>query len=352
MSNTYGRYIVIVPAIAMNLDLLPFGKRYTWMKCWDDLCELNEKIIGEQIKIFTYVEDPKREPTKLFLCTLIDSRSEEDAYEKGMAKIEEFLSLITVFLRRSFEVLTYEVTTLPLPNVRSLKEVELHVDGGYLAKVSSPKGNWTMLSPHFGEITNDTIFPVYFELPKMEGKVSGTQTVIRKKDFDEVEDFFVKIDRLSKEERGFLKVIGQLYSTAISTEAISISYLLLWEILEVYSHTLSTLTQLLDKQKLSKVRKFLKQEKYEDTERIVSWLGMLGEQTETQVISTIIQKDLFPKKKIDEVNTTITALRKTRNMITHPKVLSNIDNATLLDHYQKLKEIVDKLLIHLCKSYE
>jgi hypothetical protein len=146
MFTTYGRYLVIVPVMATDLDLLAFDKRHTWLRFWEDLRELNGKIIGQQFKLSIYVEDPKRKPTKLFFSMLIDSPSEEDAYEEGMSKVEEFLSIMNVLLRRGFGILAYEVATLPLPSVRSLKEIELDIDGEYITKVNTPYGNWTVLS--------------------------------------------------------------------------------------------------------------------------------------------------------------------------------------------------------------
>lgn len=354
MNNTYGRYIVIFPVVEMRLDLLPFGKRYTWLRSWEDLRDLHGKIIGKQVKIFTYNEDAKRKPPKLFFSTLIDAPSEEEAYELGRRKLEEFVYLLSVFLRKSFRILPFESITLPLPNVRSIKEVELKVDKGYATKIITPRGAWTILSPHFGETTANTIFPAHFEMPKMEGKVSHTAIVMSRKGLDEVGDFLVRIERLDEEERGLLNVIGQLYSTATSSEVVSISYLLLWEILEVYSHARSYPTRLLDKQTLRKVRALLKQEKYEekDIERLISVLGMRREKTETEVMSTVIQKDLFPEKELGEIYDMIRDLRKTRSEITHPKALSDIDQAILLDYYRKLKEIVEKLLISIIRKYE
>jgi len=86
MSDTYGRYIIIAPVIAVNLDLLAFGRRYTWQRRWDDLHDLNGRILGDQFKVFTYVEDIKRKPTKLFFCLLIDSLSEEEASESRLMR--------------------------------------------------------------------------------------------------------------------------------------------------------------------------------------------------------------------------------------------------------------------------
>ena len=244
------------------------------------------------------------------------------------------------------------MTTLPLPSVCSLTEVELDIDGGYVTRISTPHGSWNILSPHFGEITHDTIFPSYFEMPKIEGGVSGTIIVMPRKGLDDVADFFLKIDKLTKEERGLLKTVGQLYAAAVSTEAVSVSYLLLWEILEVYSNSFPSSSSLLDKQTLNQVRVLLEEKKYkaENVERIVSVLGMLNSQTETQMVSTIIKKKLLPDEKMEEINKLITALRRTRGTITHPKALSGVDRVTLLEHYRQLKEIIDKLLVHLSRS--
>lgn len=352
MIDTYGRYIFILPVVEVRLDLLAFGKRYTWLRSWEDLGELNGKIVGKQ-RIFTYIEDAKRKPSKLFFCTLIDAPSEEEAYELGKQRVEEFVYLMSVFLRKAFGILPYESVTLPLPNVRSIKDVDLQVDKGYATKIITPRGEWTLLSPMFGEITQDKIFPTHFEMPKMEGKVSHNAVAMSKKGLDQVADFFIRIERLNDEERGLLNAIGQLYSTATSSEVVSVSYILLWEILEVYSHTRSSPSRLLSKQTLRRIRVLLRQEKYEEktVERLLSVLGMRGEKTETEVMSIVIQKNLFPKKKLSEINKMIRDLRRTRSMITHPKVWSDIDKATLLDHYGKLKETVEKLLLLYIHKY-
>lgn len=266
-----------------------------------------------------YVEDVKHKPTKLFVSTLVDSLSEEEAYEEGIKKVEEFVSLINVFLKRGFRILKYEVSTLPVPNVRSLEEVELHVDNGYVTKIITPYGSWTILPPHFGEVNHAEIFPLHFEMPKIEGKVSPKVIVMPRKELRQVEDFFSRIDSFDGEKRGLLKIIGQLYATAVSTETISVSYLLLWQILEVYAKTLSR-------------------------------LGMLRKPIKTEVISMTVNKNIFPEKSLDEIKRTIINLRETRNTITHPEIFKDVNNLRLLDHYMQLKGIVDKILISLSKS--
>jgi len=353
MNDTYGRYIFILPVVEMRLDLLPFGKRHTWLRSWEGLEELNGKIIGKQLKIFTYTEDAKHKPSKLFLCTLVDALREEEAYDLGRRKVEEFVYLMSVFLRKGFRILPYETVTVPLLNVRSIKEVELQVDKGYVTKIIAPRGRWTILSPHFGEITGKDIFPSYFEMPKIEGKVSHTAIAMSKTGLYEVGDFFVRIKGLKDEERGLLNVIGQLYSAATTSESVSTSYLLLWETLEVYSHTLSSPTRLLNKETLIRVKALLKKENYQerDVDRLISVLGMYGEKTETEVMSFTIHKNLFPKKRLSEIHKLIRELRKTRSLITHPKILSDIDKATLLDNYAKLREIVENLLLSYIRRY-
>jgi hypothetical protein len=188
-------------------------------------------------------------------------------------------------------------------------------------------------------------------MPKIEGKVSLKMSVMTKEGLNEAEKIFSRIDSLKSEDRGLIKVIGQLYATAVSTETISLSYVLLWEILEVYSLTMSEPTPLLSKKTINKIEKLLSNEGYveKDIGKVVSFVSMLGESTQTEIISESIQQDLFPEKDLNEVNAMLRDLRKTRNIITHPKVFKEIDNATILAHYGKLKEIVSKLLIHLAK---
>lgn len=354
MNDTYGRFIFVLPVVEMRLDLLPFGKRHTWLRSWEDLEELNGKIIGKRFKIFVYNEDSERKPSKLFFCTLIDALCEEEAYELGKRKVEELVYLMSVFLRKSFRILPYEAITLPLPNIRSIKEIDLQVDKGYATKIVNPRESWTILSPHFGKITHNAIFPTHFEMPKIEGKVSHTAIALSKKGLEAVGDLFVRIEGLNDEERRLLNIIGKLYSTATSSEVVSTSYLLLWEILEVYSHTLSTPTRLLNKRTLKRVKELLRQQEYEekDIERLGSMLGMYGEKTETELMSIIIHRNLFSEKKPSEVYEMIRDLRKTRSIITHPKVSRQVDKATSLDHYGKLKEVVGRLLLSYIQKYE
>jgi hypothetical protein len=78
------KYIIVVPMIESKLDLLRFGGgRYTWVPFWHDLRGLHGKRISQEFKIFIDQPDPDSSPPKLFVCTLVNAQSKEEAYKKG-----------------------------------------------------------------------------------------------------------------------------------------------------------------------------------------------------------------------------------------------------------------------------
>lgn len=79
-------------------------------------------------------------------------------------------------------------------------------------------------------------------------------------------------------------------------------------------------------------------------------LKSLKKETLTQQMASIIQTQLFPDKNQNDIYRQLKDIRNTRNRLTHPNLSKKMDKTKILNHYQRLREIVDKLLIFLQKE--
>ena len=346
------RYIAVVPVLGMDLHLLKFDGGYSWFRLWDDLQELDGRIVNQQIKLIVPLENVSKRPSKCYICTLVDATTEKVAYEKGLCRIEEFVFLANIYLRRSFRPLVHEAVTLPMPKTKSLNDISLIIENGNISKIISSLENWTLKVPYFGKITHKDYYPAHFELTDIQSNVSETANLISKKGWLAFEKKLKKLASLKSEQKELLVIIGQLYASANSAETIALSYIMLWEVLEAYSGTDKGRQALLSNETLGKIRKLVVQQGYnkDDTKTVLSMLKSLKKETLTQQMASIIQTQLFPDKNQNDVYRQLKDIRNTRNRLTHPNASKKTDKTKILNHYQQLREIVDKLLIFLRKE--
>jgi hypothetical protein len=63
-----------------------------------------------------------------------------------------------------------------------------------------------------------------------------------------------------------------------------------------------------------------------------------------------INIDLYPEETFTAIYRRIKDIRRTRSSLIHPSTSNEVEDATILDHYEQLKEIVDKLILFLRKN--
>jgi hypothetical protein len=294
------QYIAIAPILGMDLHLIKFSKGYTWFRLWDDLKELDGKVINQQIKLVVPQQKVNKRPSKFYVCVLVKAESEENAYEKGIRKIEEFVFLSNVYLRRSFRILLREAVTLPMPKTQSIADISLIVESERIKKITSPLEGWTLEVPYFGEITHKDIYPAYFELTDIRAKVSETASVLGKKTWLAFETKYRELITAKTDQKELLVVIGPLYALANSAETVSLSYIMLWEILEAYSGTDKDRESLLSDKTLGTIRELMKEQKYtkEATQIVLNTLRGLKKETLTQQMAKIVKNQLFPERNL------------------------------------------------------
>lgn len=353
------RYFVVVPVFGMDLQLLKFGKGYSWSKLWDDLQELDGRIVNQQIKLIVPLENVSRRPVKFFVCTLLESPTETDAYQQGLGRIEEFVYLANVFLRRSFRPLVHEVVIFSIPKKGSLADFSLEILNERIVKIVSPFGSWKPKAPYFYEIfgavghKGKDLYPGHFEVPLYQMDVHQDVNLISKKGWLDFEKTYSKLVSVKSNQKELLATAGQLYSAANSSETITLSYIMLWEVLELYSGIDKGRESLLTENILKEIRQLLNQNGIgkKDTQTVLDTLRGLKRETLTQQMARIIQTQFFPEKTISEVYQQVKEIRNTRNNLTHPSSSKTVDKSIILNDYQHLKEIVDKTILHLKKIH-
>ena len=221
----------------MDLHLLKFGKGYSWFRVWDNLQQLNNKIINQQLKLIIPEKNVAKQPSKFYACTLTKALSEESAYEQGTSKIEEFLFLSNIYLNRSFRPLLEEAITLPFPKTHSINNISLEILDDRVNKIISDEERWTLEVPYFGAITPSEksidFYPAHFEITDIQSKISEHINVISKQKWLAFENHYEKLCKIEDTKKDLLVIIGQLYASASSSETIALSYMMLWEILRL-----------------------------------------------------------------------------------------------------------------------
>ena len=190
---------------------------------------------------------------------------------------------------------------------------------------------------------------IYFKIPKLEAGTSEMPPISMspKEDLLDIEPHLNKIRASrSSEEAKLMNVLATLYSAAITTENISVSYLLLWQILESSASIKNAGGKLLSDDTLNDIRRLLQEGDYDaaTVHRVKNLLGMLRGKGEVQVITEMLREYLFPDDSVDVLERKVGELRKIRGAITHPKPSERLDANKLLKNYKELRDIIDKLL--------
>lgn len=360
----FKKYIVVVPVVELNLDLLTFGEgEYTWVPFWDDLRSLHGKCIFHEFKIFVDQPNPASFPPKLFVCTLVNAQSEKEAYEKGTESVL-FLSnsLVRLFLR-GFEPKYHETIATPfyptkLPatteDTISVELVKLTTKNGNIKGIATPYMVYEPRVALHGSAAHEKYVTTHFKIPKLEAGTSNMPTIhmLQKEVLLNIGPHLKNI-RASKssDETKLMNVVATLYSAAVTTENISVSYLLLWQILESFASSKGSGEKLLTGNARNKIEELLQHEGYDvvTAQRVSSVLGMLRGKNDIQIIAEMLKEYLFPNEEVDVLvlRQDVEKFRKIRHAIVHPKGSERLDANELQANYKKLRDIVYKLLLEI-----
>ena len=350
------KYIVILPVVELELDLYKFSEnRYTWLQLWDDLKSLNGKCINK-FKIFVDQEGISSSPPKLFILTLIDANSKDEAYKKGTEKILELVNSLVFLFLRGFEPIHHEAIVvpfclsnhpLPVEDSIDLERIKVVIKTKNVDKIITPYGEWKFNPLLQGEASHKEYVTTYFKIRKTECDGKEIQVPMLRKDMLLNIENRLKVMLSESNIEGELKnTIATLYSAATTIENIPISYLLLWQILESFASSKDAGGKLLAGTTMNNIKEFLQKEDYDiaTIHRINSMLGMLEKKNPTQIIAEIFREYLFPNENIAVLKQKVEKLKKIRNNITHPEPSKRLEGNELQTNYKELRGIVDKLL--------
>jgi hypothetical protein len=351
----FNQYVAVFPVIGVDLHLKRFNCGFSWLRHWDDLQELNGKVIDKKIKIVVPDEDVREKPSKFYLCSLTQASSEEEAYQKTVEVLEEFIFLSNVYLSRSFRPLLHEAVVVPFPKTVSVDSIILQFEKERVKIIQSPYERWVNEVPYFGAIrpTSKSIdfYPAHFEITDLRSNIADKALPLGKKKWFDFEQKFPSI-YAAKNAKSVLIVIGQLYASANSTEIITLSYMMLWEILEAYAGIDKGRELLLSDLILNQVGELFEQEGYtkEVTRKVSDKLRELKKETLTEQMARLIQNRLFPELTLEIVYEQIKQVRETRNSLTHPLSSKKVDKQVIINDYLRLRDIVDRLITYLQKG--
>jgi hypothetical protein len=156
----------------------------------------------------------------------------------------------------------------------------------------------------------------------------------------------------SSGEANLVNIVATLYSGAITTENISVSYLLLWQILESVASSKDNGGKLFNSTVMNKIRELLQQEGYDvDTvQRVNSILLMLGKKNDVQLIAETLWDYLHPAEGVDGLKRKVKKFRSLRGAVTHPGLSRKLSMYELMETYTELRDIVHRLVHKLVCS--
>lgn len=350
------KHIVVVPVVEAKLDLLTFGEsKYTWVSFWDDLRDLHDKCILHEFKIFVDQLDPASSPPKLFICTLISAQKEE-AYSEGINSVRRLCNSLVCLFSKGFEPRYHEAVVVPFPcelpptieDTISVELVELTIKNGTIEEIRTPYFVWKPKVGLPGKAVHEQYLTTYFKIPKIEPGIFHMPTIymVPKEVLQNIESNLRKVTaHESSDETALMDVITTLYSAAITVGNVSISYLLLWQILESLASSKDEDRQLLTGNTVNRIQELLQREGYDAdrVHRVNSQLGMLKKKSDTQIIAELLRQYLSPNEDIEVLKKDVEEFRKIRGAITHPRTRV-LDANKLYESYKKLRETAHQLL--------
>ena len=353
------KYISVVPILETRLDLLPLGEqRYTWFPLWDDLRSLNRECLLDRFKLFVDQQDPRCSPPKLFVCTLIRAINEEEAYQKGTKAIRSLVNQLVTLLHRGFEVKEHEALIVNISPITkgtiNIKLVELTIRNGNVKDISTPYGKWTSKFPQIMTFSHNGYLATFSKIQKIESDTRGVHLpkveMLPKEILLNVDVNLRKMEStMSEDKKKLMSVVTNLYNAAVTMSNVSVSYLLLWQVLESFVLSEDGGEQLISGNTLVMVTSLLRNENYDakTQQKVKSMLGMLTKKSEIDAIAEILKHYIFPSEKLAKLRKDIEGFRRMRGAIVHPKDSSHIDTAKLLASYGELRNLVEAMFRRL-----
>jgi hypothetical protein len=348
-------YISVIPITEIKVDLLSLGEqRYTWFPSWDDLRSLNGKCLLDRFKIFLDQQDPSHFQPKLFVCMLIAAVNEHEANWKGTEATRTLANQLVTLFSRGFEVIEHEAliidASLITKGISSLNMIELTILNGNVRTISSPHGKWTSNFPQGLAYSSDSCLSTFAKLQKIEGDTKDlcvpSIQMLQKEVLLNIDSNLRKMENAKPEHKKMLmNSITALYSAAITTSNVTISFLLLWQVLESLALIECQDEQAISSNTLEKIILLLSNEKYDlqTQRRVKSTLAMLTKKSNVDTIAEIVKREVFPNEEYATLRRDIDRFRRIRGAIAHPKGLSHEDTVNLLKSYQELRNIVQTL---------
>jgi hypothetical protein len=206
-----------------------------------------------------------------------------------------------------------------------VKLIELTTRNGNVESITTPYGVWKSNFPKPLSFSHNEYVTIYSKLQKIQ-EVSielPSAKMVRKDVLLNMEANLKRIGASkTNDERELMNVITSLYSAAATIGNISVSYLLLWQVLESLAASKEARSELLNKRILNSIKRLLQKEGYDvaTVHRVDSQLGMLTEKSEVQMMAEMLRECLFPDDSVDALEQKVEEFRKIRCAITHPRL--------------------------------
>jgi hypothetical protein len=251
-------------------------------------------------------------------------------------------------------VIPFHPTEVPptIEHTTGIEVVKVTAKNGEVEEIATPYSTYKPRLALPGKAVHKKYGTTYFKIPKLEPGTSKMPTIYMspKEHLLDIEHHLQAI-RASKSS-DLMDLVATLYSGAITTENISVSYLLLWQILESLASSESPGKKLITKDTEKSIRKLLQQEGYDaqTLDKVNSILGMLREKTESEIIAETLRDYLHPAEGVDISEQKVEKFRGIRGAVTHPRLSRRLDTHELMETYTELRDIVERLVHKLVHS--
>lgn len=337
--------LIILPYIESEIDFYIYNKRqYTCFSYWEDLRSLNNKIFFNKFKFFVEQKNPYAYLTKIFTTILLEENSDEVAYRKGISQLEDLQPLLVSIFWSGFLPFYHESfsTDVGLTSLEQLKIeiVNTHISriiyNGWVSNIQTP---WYWIIKHKDYPTH------FFKIPILNGntikntfymKISNNRLSLLNEELCKYSKYF---------EDKYYKIIMSIYSSALASEDIIISFILFWRVLETFISILNDNGEkLIKKEDTEKIIWILENYDDETRHRIKSMINGTKKKWDKQILAEIIKKSKLFSNSDEEIKSLADKWRKTRWTIIHPNQTKSIDKIELMKSKKEIQLLVTFLI--------
>jgi hypothetical protein len=231
----------------------------------------------------------------------------------------------------------------------SIRNIDLVICEGRISAILTPVGYTLERAPFRMQIgPKDGIITTFVEIPKYEADLGGSipvqdDTAIR--DFEQ-EIASALIDHAPEIALDHLHALTLLYNAALTTDSMSIGFLLLWQVLESAADIRDSGKPLVTDEVWGKMQPALADAGLDAQaqQRIRGALAQLKTKGQNSVIAEMLKEYVEPEQELELLLKNVKGYRNARGSISHPKTAGYEQFPQLMKQYSEIRRYVSALL--------